>query len=50
MLTLTDGAVSAIRNLTTQPELPEETGLRIMSRPTAARPSRSPWRRNPGRG
>ena len=29
MLTLTDQAVSAIRNLTTQPGLPEETGLRI---------------------
>ena len=33
MLTLTDGAVSAIRNLTSQPELPEQTGLRIMSQP-----------------
>ena len=33
MLTLTDGAVSAIRNLTSQPELPEETGLRIMAQP-----------------
>jgi len=31
MLTLTDGAVTAIRNLTAQPELPDETGLRIMS-------------------
>ena len=29
MLTLTDHAVAAIRNLTTQPGLPEETGLRI---------------------
>ena len=29
MLTLTDQAVSAIRNLTTQPGLPTETGLRI---------------------
>ena len=31
MLTLTDSAVTAIRNLTSQPELPDETGLRIMS-------------------
>ncbi len=31
MLTLTDSAVTAIRNLTAQPELPEDTGLRIMS-------------------
>jgi len=30
MLTLTDSAVTAIRNLTAQPELPDETGLRIM--------------------
>jgi Fe-S cluster assembly iron-binding protein IscA len=29
VLTLTDQAVTAIRNLTTQPGLPEETGLRI---------------------
>lgn len=31
MLTLTDGAVSAIRNLTSKPELPEQTGLRLMA-------------------
>jgi Fe-S cluster assembly iron-binding protein IscA len=31
MLTLTDSAVSAIRSLTSQPEVPEETGLRIMA-------------------
>jgi Fe-S cluster assembly iron-binding protein IscA len=31
MLTLTDSAVSAIRSLTSQPEVPEETGLRIMT-------------------
>jgi iron-sulfur cluster assembly protein len=31
MLTLTDSAVSAIRGLTSQPELPAETGLRIMT-------------------
>jgi iron-sulfur cluster assembly protein len=31
MLTLTDSAVSAIRSLTSQPELPMETGLRIMT-------------------
>ena len=29
MLTLTDHAVAAIRNLTSQPGLPAETGLRI---------------------
>jgi iron-sulfur cluster assembly protein len=29
VLTLTDQAVAAIRNLTTRPGLPEETGLRI---------------------
>lgn len=29
MLTLTDQAVAAIRNLTTRPGLPAETGLRI---------------------
>ncbi len=31
MLTLTDSAVSAIRGLTSQPELPVETGLRIVA-------------------
>ncbi|MGP8000063.1 MAG: Fe-S cluster assembly protein HesB [Streptosporangiaceae bacterium] len=31
MLTLTESAVTAIRSLTSQPELPEDTGLRIMS-------------------
>jgi iron-sulfur cluster assembly protein len=31
MLTLTDGAVSAIRNLTSKPELPAQTGLRLMA-------------------
>jgi Fe-S cluster assembly iron-binding protein IscA len=31
MLTLTESAVTAIRTLTSQPELPEDTGLRIMS-------------------
>ncbi len=31
MLTLTDSAVSAIRTLTSQPEIPGETGLRIMA-------------------
>jgi len=30
MLTLTDSAASAIRDLTSQPDLPDETGLRIM--------------------
>ena len=31
MSNTTDSAVTAIRNLTAQPELPDETGLRIMS-------------------
>jgi Fe-S cluster assembly iron-binding protein IscA len=31
MLTLTDSAVSAIRTLTSQPEQPGDTGLRIMA-------------------
>ncbi len=31
MLTLTDSAVSVIRTLTSQPELPGQTGLRIMA-------------------
>jgi iron-sulfur cluster assembly protein len=30
MLTITDSAVSAIRGLTSQPDLPVETGIRIM--------------------
>ena len=30
MLTLTDSAASAIRGLTAQPDLPAQTGLRIM--------------------
>jgi iron-sulfur cluster assembly protein len=36
MLTLTDSAVTAIRTLTSQPELPEDTGLRIMAQDAAA--------------
>ena len=36
MLTLTDSAVSAIRSLTSQPELPVETGLRIMTQDAEA--------------
>jgi iron-sulfur cluster assembly protein len=36
MLTLTDSAVTAIRTLTSQPELPEDTGLRIMAQDEAA--------------
>ena len=35
MLTLTDSAVTAIRTLTSQPELPEDTGLRIMAQDEA---------------
>jgi Fe-S cluster assembly iron-binding protein IscA len=31
MLMITDSAVSAIRDLTSQPNLPAETGLRIMT-------------------
>lgn len=36
MLTLTDSAVTAIRNLTSQPELPDDTGLRIMAQDDGA--------------
>ena len=36
MLTLTESAVSAIRTLTSQPELPEDTGLRIMAQDEGA--------------
>jgi iron-sulfur cluster assembly protein len=36
MLTLTDSAVTAIRTLTSQPELPVDTGLRIMAEDPAA--------------
>ena len=31
MLTLTDGAVSAVKNLTSHPELPAQTGLRVVA-------------------
>lgn len=31
MLTITDSAASAIRSLTSQPDLPVDTGLRIMA-------------------
>ena len=36
MLTITDGAVSAIRDLTSQPDLPVETGLRIVKQGAGA--------------
>jgi iron-sulfur cluster assembly protein len=36
MLTITDSAASAIRSLTSQPDLPDETGMRIMKRGDAA--------------
>jgi iron-sulfur cluster assembly protein len=36
MLTLTDSAVTAIRTLTSQPELPVDTGLRIMAQDEGA--------------
>jgi iron-sulfur cluster assembly protein len=36
MLTITDTAVSAIRNLTSQPDLPVDTGLRIMKQDSGA--------------
>jgi iron-sulfur cluster assembly protein len=36
MLTITDSAVSAIRGLTSQPDLPVETGLRIMTQGAGA--------------
>jgi iron-sulfur cluster assembly protein len=35
MLTVTDNAVAAIRSLTDQPEVPDGTGLRIATDPTA---------------
>jgi iron-sulfur cluster assembly protein len=38
MLTLTNDAASAIRDLTAQPDLPDETGLRITASPTEAGP------------
>jgi len=36
MLTITDSAVSAIRGLTSQPDLPVETGPRIMKQGAGA--------------
>jgi Fe-S cluster assembly iron-binding protein IscA len=36
MLVLTDSAVSAIRSLTSQPEMPVATGLRIMAQGNGA--------------
>lgn len=36
MLTITDSAASAIRSLMSQPDLPDETGMRIMKRGDAA--------------
>ncbi len=37
MLTITDSAVSAIRTLTSQPDLPVDTGLRIMRQDEGSR-------------
>jgi Fe-S cluster assembly iron-binding protein IscA len=34
VLTLTDSAVQVIRTVTSQPELPEETGIRIVAQDT----------------
>lgn len=36
MLTITDSAASAIRSLTSQPDLPDDTGLRIMAQGAGA--------------
>jgi iron-sulfur cluster assembly protein len=36
MLTITDSAVSAIRSLTSQPDLPVDTGLRIVKQGAGA--------------
>ena len=36
MLTITDSAASAIRSLTSQPDLPVDTGLRIMKQGAGA--------------
>jgi iron-sulfur cluster assembly protein len=35
LLTLTEGAVQVIRTVTSQPQLPEETGIRIVAQDTA---------------
>ena len=35
MLTLTEGAVQVIRTVTSQPQLPAETGIRIVAQDTA---------------
>ncbi|HEU5159473.1 MAG TPA: Fe-S cluster assembly protein HesB [Streptosporangiaceae bacterium] len=35
MLTLTEGAVQVIRTVTSQPQLPDETGIRIVAQDTA---------------
>jgi len=35
LLTLTEGAVQVIRTVTSQPQLPEDTGIRIVSQDTA---------------
>jgi len=50
MLTLTDSAVTAIRTLTSQPELPEDTGLRIMAEDAAAPSFQVALAETPGAG
>jgi iron-sulfur cluster assembly protein len=35
LLSLTEGAVQVIRTVTSQPQLPEETGIRIVAQDTA---------------
>ena len=35
MLTLTEGAVQVIRTVTSQPQLPDQTGIRIVAQDTA---------------
>ncbi len=50
MLTLTDNAVTAIRTLTSQPELPEDTGLRIMAEDAAAPAFQVTLAETPGAG
>jgi Fe-S cluster assembly iron-binding protein IscA len=35
LLTLTEGAVQVIRTVTSQPQLPDETGIRIVAQDTA---------------
>lgn len=50
MLTLTDNAVSAIRALTSQPEQPDATGLRIVGQGEGAPPFQLALAETPAEG